>query len=199
MNDPRIQLLRHTRNAGVMRTFEDALRCASGDIIFLCDDDDMWAPTKVERFLSVFNTCPDIELVISRVGLIDEEDRQLPNSRFNRDGKFLPGFWQNLFKNHYQGSAMAFRSALLGRVLPFPNRNSFLHDAWIGTRNEISGGKAAFIDEDLLFYRRHSHNASHTKSIVHQILSRIELLLAHASHSLRLTTHLDRRASNTRI
>lgn len=198
-NDQRIQVLKHTRNAGVMRTFEDALRCSTGDIIFLCDDDDVWALTKVQRFLDVFAAFPDVEIVTSRAHLIDEQDKQLPNSHVNRNGKFLPGFWQNLFKNHYQGSAMAIRSTLLGRVLPFPKRNSFLHDAWIGTRNEISGGKTAFIDEDLLFYRRHSQNASQKKPLSHQILSRIELLLAHVSHLLRPTSHLDRRASNTRV
>ncbi len=187
LKDTRIRLLRHTSNAGVVATFEDALRSATGDILFLCDDDDVWAPTKVRRFLDEFEARPDVEVITSRVGLIDERDARLPDSRLNRNGKFLPGFWPNLFKNHYQGSAMAIRSSLLGRVLPFPRRKSFLHDAWIGTRNDIIGGKTAFIDEDLLFYRRHSKNASNTKSRLHQIKTRIELLMAHISHALRLT------------
>jgi glycosyltransferase involved in cell wall biosynthesis len=186
--DTRIRLLRHTANAGVVATFEDALRSATGDILFLCDDDDMWAPTKVSRFLDVFDTRPDVEVVTSRVILIDESDARLPDSRLNRRGKFLPGFWQNLVKNHYQGSAMAIRASLLGQVLPFPHRKSFLHDAWIGTRNDILGGKAAFIDEDLLFYRRHTKNVSNTKSRLHQLKTRVDLLLAHIMYALRLTT-----------
>lgn len=89
--------------------------------------------------------------------------------------------------NHYQGSAMAIRASLLGRVLPFPARKSFLHDAWIGTRNELLGGKVAFVDEDLLYYRRHFHNASRTKSLLRQIHTRVDLLLAHMAYALRLT------------
>lgn len=77
---------------------------------------------------------------------------------------------------------MAIRASLLGKVLPFPLRRSFLHDAWIGTRNDILGGKTAFIDEDLLFYRRHPKNASRTKSMAGQIQTRIELILAHIGH-----------------
>jgi hypothetical protein len=73
---------------------------------------------------------------------------------------------------------------LLGRVLPFPARGSFLHDAWIGTRNDLLGGKAVFIEEDLLFYRRHSKNASRTKSLIRQIQTRIDLLLAHLRYAL---------------
>jgi glycosyltransferase involved in cell wall biosynthesis len=182
--DQRIRLFRHVRNEGVVATFEDALRLATGQIVFLCDDDDLWAPTKVQRFMDVFDNRLDVEIVTSRVSMIDENDRPLPNSRINRGGRFLPGFWRNLFMNHYQGSAMAIRASLLGRVLPFPARRSFLHDGWIGTRNDLLCGKAVFIDEDLLFYRRHLNNASRTKSLFRQIETRIDLLLAHLGYAL---------------
>jgi glycosyltransferase involved in cell wall biosynthesis len=184
VGDARVKLLRHERNAGVVATFEDALRCATGEVLFLCDDDDLWAPTKVQRFMEVFASRPDVEIVSSRVRIIDENDRPLPHSRINRQGRFLPGFWRNLIVNHYQGSAMAIRASLLGRVLPLPARGSFLHDVWIGTRSELLGGKTYFIDEDLLYYRRHSSNASRTKSLPAQIQTRMDLLLAHLRHAL---------------
>ena len=185
IGDARVRLRRHEKNAGVVATFEDALRSATGDILFLCDDDDVWAPTKVRRFLDVFESRPEVGIVQSRVRMIDENDRPMPDSRINRNGRFLPGFWRNLYKNHYQGSAMAIRASLLGRVLPFPARKGFLHDAWIGTRNDLLGGRTAFIDEDLLFYRRHLNNASRTKSLPRQILTRVDLLLAHLVYAFR--------------
>jgi glycosyltransferase involved in cell wall biosynthesis len=175
----------------VVQTFEDALRSATGEILFLCDDDDVWAPTKVLRFLEVFKSRPDVEIVASRVRMIDENDRPLPDSRINREGRFIAGFWRNLYMNHYQGSAMAIRASLLGRVLPFPARRSFLHDVWIGTRNDLLGGKAVFIEEDLLYYRRHINNASRTKSLVGQLQTRMDLLLAHLSYALRRTGRPD--------
>lgn len=187
MADPRIRLLRHQKNRGVVATFEDALRSATGDILFLCDDDDLWAPTKAGRFVELFKQRPDVEIVTSRVRMIDEHGRPLPDSRINREGRFLPGFWRNLYKNHYQGSAMAIRASLLGRVLPFPARRNFLHDAWIGTRNDLLGGKAVFIDEDLLLYRRHTNNASRTKSLLQQVQTRIDLLLAHIRYGFHST------------
>jgi len=191
MGDERIRLLRHRGNEGVVQTFEDALRSATGEILFLCDDDDVWAPTKVLRFLEVFKSRPDVEIVASRVRMIDENDRPLPDSRINREGRFIAGFWRNLYMNHYQGSAMAIRASLLGRVLPFPARRSFLHDVWIGTRNDLLGGKAVFIEEDLLYYRRHINNASRTKSLVGQLQTRMDLLLAHLSYALRRTGRPD--------
>ncbi|WP_109489320.1 glycosyltransferase [Occallatibacter savannae] len=180
--DARVKLLRHRANAGVLATFEDALRCGTGEILFLADDDDVWAPTKVQRFMEVFSEAAGVGIVSSRVRMIDEHDRPLADSRINRSGKFRSGFWWNLFINHYQGSAMAVRASLLGQVLPFPAQQSFLHDAWIGTRNDLLGGKAVFIEQDLLFYRRHSKNASRTKPLTEQIRTRVELLLAHLSY-----------------
>ena len=185
LSDARIRLLRHVSNRGVLATFEDALRSATGQILFLADDDDLWAPTKVQRFMEVFAAHPQVEIVSSRVRMIDENDRPLHDSRINRHGTFTPGFWKNLYRNHYQGSAMALRASLLGRVLPFPAQNSFLHDAWIGTRNDLLGGKAFFIDEDLLYYRRHSKNASRTKPLIRQIQTRIDLLLAHLRYAMQ--------------
>ena len=185
IGDARICLRKHERNAGVVATFEDALRSATGDLLFLCDDDDLWAPTKVQRFLDVFERRPEVGIALSRVRMIDENDQPMPDSRINRNGRFLPGFWRNLFKNHYQGSAMAMRASLLGRVLPFPVRKTFLHDAWIGTRNDLLGGQVAYLEEDLLFYRRHGNNASRTKPPLRQIRTRLELLLAHLLYAFR--------------
>jgi glycosyltransferase involved in cell wall biosynthesis len=71
IGDPRIRVLQHQRNRGVVATFEDALRAATGDILFLCDDDDLWAPTKARRFVELFKQRPDVEIVTSRVQMID--------------------------------------------------------------------------------------------------------------------------------
>lgn len=185
MQDGRIRLIQHTLNLGVVATFEDALLGATGEILFLSDDDDVWAPNKVGRFLEAFNANPDADIVTSRVQLIDHEDNLFSNDQITRDGKFFSGFWRNVFKNQYQGSAMAIRASLLRRVLPFPVKPLFLHDVWIGTRNAITGGKTAFIEENLLFYRRHSKNFSRRLSRWKQLRVRVELLWAHFIYLLR--------------
>lgn len=184
IGDPRIRFYAHERNEGVVATFEDALRSATGNILFLADDDDLWAPAKVERVLKEFAAHPEAQVVASRVALIDEWGDELADARVNRYGRFVPGFWRNIFKNHYQGSAMAIRAGFLGEVLPFPRGKLFLHDAWIGTCNEARGGKTAFIDEPLVYYRRHSGNASQRHGLLRLMQVRINLLIAHMIHAL---------------
>jgi glycosyltransferase involved in cell wall biosynthesis len=185
MQDERIRLVRHVENQGVVATFEEALQLATGNILFLSDDDDIWASNKVARFLEIFKAQPDVQIVTSKVQLIDRDGKAFSDIRLTRNGEFFPGFWRNIYKNHYQGSAMAIRASLLGRVLPFPAKSIFLHDVWIGTRNALTGGKAAFIDEHLLFYRRHSRNFSRRHSFWGQLRIRLELILAHAFYAFR--------------
>lgn len=184
IDDPRVKLFVHERNKGVTATFEDALRSATGRILFLCDDDDVWAPTKVEQVLGELSANPDVQVVTTRVALIDENGTMLPDSRINRFGRFVSGFWRNVLVNHYQGSAMAIRASLLGSVLPFPRQKKFEHDVWIGTRNDAAGGKTAFIDKPLLFYRRHSGNASQRHPSLQLVRVRVQLVMAHLSRPL---------------
>ncbi|MFY9676312.1 MAG: glycosyltransferase, partial [Terriglobales bacterium] len=44
--DARIRLIDHRERQGVVSSFDHAVRSASGDILFLCDQDDIWAPDK---------------------------------------------------------------------------------------------------------------------------------------------------------
>jgi hypothetical protein len=53
---------------------------------------------------------------------------------------------------------MAFRRSILPAVLPFPP-DIPIHDMWIGIVNRFVG-KAAFLPEPLLLYRRHGTNDS---------------------------------------
>lgn len=185
VHDPRVRLLRHGANLGVMRTFEDALRCATGQFLFLCDEDDIWPAGKIKQFLRAFEETPEAGIVISQVRLMDKHGCEKVNPQFVR--RFERGFWRNLIRNNYQGSAMALRATFLERVLPFPQSSSFLHDAWIGTRADLLGVKTVFIEEDLL--RRPSHSTTHHRSMMSRAKARLELLMAHGSYMLRHTAH----------
>jgi GT2 family glycosyltransferase len=184
INDERIRLFQQDKNRGVVATFEEALRSATGDILFLSDDDDVWAPSKVKTFLDVFNRYPEVQVVTSSISVIDENDLPCDCVQWEQNGKFVAGFWQNVFKNHYQGSAMAFRASLLRDVFPFPRRPPFMYDAWIGTRNAARGGKTFFVDEPLLLYRRHSGNLSQRLHPIDKVRARLGLLWAHLRYVL---------------
>jgi glycosyltransferase involved in cell wall biosynthesis len=173
---PTLIFRRHEQNRGVVRTFEDAIRAATGDILFISDDDDRWVPDKVAKVLLAFAD-PEVQVVSTGMQLIDEIGRPIPSSEFMRHRRFSAGVWANLLHNQFQGSALALRSSVLQRVLPFPKGRLYLHDAWIGMRTILSGGKVVHLEEPLLLYRRHQSNFSRRFSRWKQVKLRLHLVL----------------------
>jgi len=154
--DPRINLIPHTINRGYTRNFESALEQASGQYVFLSDQDDVWLPGKVETMLRALQDC---DLAISDCRTTDSALEVLSESRFN-DFNIKRGFARHLVKCRYVGCCMAFRSELLHVLLPFPPRDDLVeHDAWIAAMAELYF-RVDLIATPLLLYRRHSSNTS---------------------------------------
>lgn len=155
-HDERIKVFKNEGCHGVVPNFENALRHAKGDIIFFSDQDDIWAENKVEVMVKALE---DAELVVHDALIMDKDDSVSDVNYFSLRPPHA-GFWKNLYKNCFVGSCMAFRASLLPKVLPFP-KHILWHDMWIGLMASRTG-RVKFIDDPLLYYRRHGDNASPT-------------------------------------
>jgi GT2 family glycosyltransferase len=182
LGDNRIQLIEHRTNRGVARTFEDAIRAASGRILFLSDQDDLWSPKKVTVMLEAFRFQPEVTLIATDVSLIDSDGSLLAESYFTPRGKFRPGLWANVVRNRFGGCTLAFRCEVIGDILPLPRKYDVLHDVWIGVRNSLSGHETLYIPEALVLNRRHGTTATgkQTLTLRRRIRIRVDLLLAQA-------------------
>ncbi len=177
-SDPKIISLQHAENQGVVASFEQAVRSATGDILFFSDQDDIWTPNRVSRTLEEFANNSNLDLIMTKIVLINEEGNGVVTDHSLREWPFSSNLIPNLIANRFQGSAMAFRSALLQTVLPFPKNMTFLHDAWIGARCALTHSTTGYISEPLLFYRRHAGNVSRRLSILRMVRKRLELSAA---------------------
>ena len=158
LRDARLRLYRNDQNLGVVRSFDKALRQASGEIIFLSDHDDVWLPGKVAASLAVFASRPDVTMVVTDAKLIDENGSVTKESFFAERGHFAAGFLHNFLQNKYLGCTLSFRRSMLRYFLPIP-ADVPMHDMWFGLLNSIYG-KTFYIDEPLTAYRRHGGNAT---------------------------------------
>jgi len=156
--DSRIKIFRNVPNLGVIKTFERAIQQASGDVIFLSDQDDVWYPNKVAEFLNIFHSNPDVVLALSDAQLIDARGEVTGFSYFKERGRFSPSIPANILKNKYLGCTMAFRASVRPRILPFP-ADIPMHDMWIGCIGAFCG-KVFYLDTPLMAYRRHGNNAT---------------------------------------
>lgn len=157
--DPRIKIIHFNRSKKDMSThvlvssnFENALKHSSGDLIFLSDQDDLWASDKVEVYSKYLR---ENDLVISDCCLIIDDIIEFETSFFQGRS---PKYNYLLFGSSYHGCCMAFNRKILNISLPFP-RKLPLHDAWLGLLAE-SLGKVKFLHKKLTYYRVHTSNVS---------------------------------------
>jgi Glycosyl transferase family 2 len=161
LRDPRIKAEWRQRNVGLFETLTRSLSRAEGDILFLCDQDDVWKPDKVEKILNVFREEPGVTLVLSDAEVIDGEGRHvldrylhLPSGMGDGTARAL----RSIVKNRYLGGAIAVRRRSLEFCLPIPP-SAPMHDMWIGILNDVYG-RTYYLPEPLLAYRRHDRNTT---------------------------------------
>jgi glycosyltransferase involved in cell wall biosynthesis len=154
----------NTRNLGYLGNFERAIRCAEGEVIALCDQDDVWQPDKLATMEAVFDRSPRTALVFTDAEVVDAELRPLGHGLWEAI-HFTParqagfgkgdGFGVLLQGNVVSGAAMAFRSRFRDLVLPFPD--GVVHDAWIALLISAVAPVEA-LPRRLLRYRQHGGN-----------------------------------------
>ncbi len=154
VDDPRVFYV-EGKGQGVVANFVNAIRHCRGDKIFLCDQDDVWLPDKVQRVMAAFDN--GATLVLHNAYVTDKDLRITDYSFFELRGS-KKGFLHNVVKNSYMGCCMAFDRKLLKKIMPMPKYVP-MHDQWIGLMGEVYG-KVAFLDAPLIYYRRTGSNVT---------------------------------------
>lgn len=180
---------------GIGGNFEWAIKHTTGDLIFLCDQDDVWLPEKICRVGNVFNQYPNACLVCHNAALIDKYGISIEGVFDERlcDGYLgsveLDGVTK-LDRNAYlemsiswsglRGMTICISSKLKNESLPFPPCSGF-HDKWLCFL-AISQDACYYLNTVLTQYRLHGENVAGSK--VHrgswkQRLSKIKNRIIH--------------------
>lgn len=64
-------LIKNSSNIGWRKNFRKALQETTGDIVFLCDQDDVWNKDKISLMVKEFHKSPSIELLASNYEILD--------------------------------------------------------------------------------------------------------------------------------
>lgn len=145
-----IRLLENPENIGYIKSFELALKTCTGDFVFLCDQDDIWLPRKIEKVLLQFSSLVqavthDVEIF----GDVPERGRSL--LRLKR----LQGQTR---ASMILGCASCFSRELIEVALPFPP-GIVAHDQWLNGLADLLNSRVV-VDDVYVKYRRHGGNVS---------------------------------------
>ncbi|KAG1461481.1 hypothetical protein G6F57_014130 [Rhizopus arrhizus] len=160
----RVEIARHPRNLGYVRNVADALQRCQADILFLCDQDDVWHPGRVRRYVQRFHAEPGLMLVHSDARLVDAQGAPLGQRllevlvvhpaevELERSGRASDAI---LLRNFVTGATCALRRSLLQGALPVPP--GWSHDEWLAVHASLRGG-LDMLAEPTIDYRQHGNN-----------------------------------------
>lgn len=149
------------RRVGYIRNFADALKMADGELIFLCDQDDIWEMDKIAYMSTWMEAHPQVACLNCAADYIDEHGRLLkqpPQKNMTVD-EFTPiAFAEILYHNISMGCTMAFHQALRDRYL----QTSTFHCAHDWELNMIAAidDSLYYLNRPLICYRIHAGNTT---------------------------------------
>ena len=157
------KLIVNAENVGWKQNFKKALAMATGDLIFLADQDDVWRYNKVEKMIQKFVDNEKIWLLVSQVNIFTQDatpcsDMDCINTDF--EGKVLFNYDYYVVKR--PGCSMAMRKEILPLFFDIWN-SAMPHDAALWAIANLIG-KLYLIDEKLINYRRHNDNVTNRLS-----------------------------------
>ena len=153
-------------NLGYARNFSQAVSLCCGSYIALCDQDDVWTKDKIQKLKAeMLNMERDNGenvplLVYSDRRLIDESGKIVAESSAKKTGLHYQedNFMQTLFfGNPATGCSMLLNRALVNAAGAIPVGLKS-HDWWY-ILVAAATGKIGYIEQQLLDYRLHGHNA----------------------------------------
>lgn len=146
---------------GAAQNFSQAMQRTTGDIIFLCDQDDVWLPEKVEKMLAPFEQDQTVSLVYSDGYIATSDLAHSGRTLFSwnpakkladGDARDIVGMLCQGNSPGIKGSAMAFTKWV--RDLAGLAPENVAHDSWMALFG-YAIGRVVAINEPLHSYRRH--------------------------------------------
>lgn len=152
---PSIQLHKNKTRLGYNRNFEKALKFCKGELIAICDQDDIWKLDKLEIQQEAIK---DNLLIYCDSILIDSNGHSM-HCKITDKLNFLRGSSPEafLFFNCVSGHTILLKRKLLRHVFPFPA--NFHYDQWLGFVASAKGS-IDFINKPLVQYRIHGNNCT---------------------------------------
>ncbi len=159
-----VRILVNENRLGFNKNFEQVLTECTGDLVFICDQDDYWFPEKTRIMTDFMVSHPTTQVAFCDAWVTDDQlkERQSRFWSWVRFDEATRTRWQlgdmmdvMLDGNRVMGCASVIRRSLLTSILPIPGDvPGYIYDGWIGLV-AAAYDSIQFVDEPLQLYRTH--------------------------------------------
>jgi len=153
----------NTTRLGSTKNFERAISLCQGDVIALCDQDDIWHSQKLRSTEERFVERPGVGIVFTDAEIVDEKAKPLGynlwdtlefNKALQARLKSPAAFGILSQRQLVTGATMAFRTEFRDLILPIPQGIPLIHDGWIALMISLAAA-VDLIDRPTMKYRQH--------------------------------------------
>ena len=151
------------KNKGWKRNFHDMLDNVEEEIIFLCDQDDIWELSKIETMAAEFEKRPEMELLACDYNPLYMDNESKISDRFALFMKDIDSVKAIPFDRHFiyvmrPGCTMAVRKSFVKQIMPCWDRE-VPHDAMLW-RYALIRDSAYYLNKPLIKWRRYRSSSS---------------------------------------
>lgn len=158
-----VRLFRNEKRLGIGPNFERAIRLCSGEVVALCDQDDVWMAEKLARFAEAFAAGAEwvcCDAMVAGEGLTPLGYTLWERVNFcqrERDRAGQGRLFEVLLKHYVvAGATLAFKAELRDGLLPIPVE--WHYDAWLAAMLAATA-RGALVEGPMQYYRQHGGNA----------------------------------------
>lgn len=158
------RFIQNENNLGYSLNFYKGIKEATGGLIFLCDQDDIWHPTKLEKMSEAMKTS-DATLISCRYDLIDGDGEKIENAKIryndhNNDGSLTPLCAKEMVGcSMLRGCSICFKAEIKPYLADLDLSHLLSHD-WLISIISALTGKVYWLNLALFDYRLHDKNTS---------------------------------------
>lgn len=152
-----VRLYRNPQRLGIGANFEQAIRLCAGDIIALCDQDDVWLPDKLARAEQMIQQSADpaSTLYCSRLQYVNASLAPLDLSHVPS----VIGFQNAIVENIATGCSVVLGSEVRRRLLQAAPSDMVMHDWW-AYLVATAFGQVVYDPIPTVLYRQHGGNVA---------------------------------------
>ncbi len=151
-------LYKQKYNKGYIQNFRDALSLSTANILFLCDQDDIWENNKVQTCMSLFKKNKNLYCINTGYQLIDGNGKIIQTSPYADKSSIIT--FSSIIKNNIaMGCTMAIRKCIVDEYVAHTTATA-PHDWELNILSAKYENGLYFFAEPLINYRLHANNTT---------------------------------------
>lgn len=153
----------NSQNTGWKRNFINGLAIAKGDLIFFCDQDDIWKPEKVYEMTRIMEARPEIDVLTTNCEAFYDDGHVVIRPEIENGEIIKQPLDYRVFDTKYPGCTYCIRKDIAKEALKYWQPD-FPHDALLWRMAMFKGTLYSY-NKSLIRWRRHNDSAYTRESV----------------------------------